>query len=112
MTSGDVANAPGPESGVLLDGTYAWPGDGDLEAFIPGLNAGDTNNASIIEFEFVPVSNSMSFDFIFAAEEIWDVPMYIYRCFCVLTYRFSWEYNKLSYCSGNRRSNFCSYGKR
>ena len=69
MTSGDVANAPGPESGVLLDGTYEWPGDGDLEAFIPGLNAGDTNNASIIEFEFVPVSNSMSFDFIFAAEE-------------------------------------------
>ena len=69
MTSGDVANAPGPESGVLLDGTYAWPGDGDLEVFIPGLNAGDTNNASIIEFEFVPVSNSMSFDFIFAAEE-------------------------------------------
>ena len=69
MTSGDVANAPGPESGVLVDGTYAWPGDGDLEAFIPGLNAGDTNNASIIEFEFVPVSNSMSFDFIFAAEE-------------------------------------------
>ena len=69
MTSGDVANASGPESGVLGDGTYAWPGDGDLEAFIPGLNAGDTNNASIIEFEFVPVSNSMSFDFIFAAEE-------------------------------------------
>ena len=69
MTSGDVANAAGPESGVLVDGDYAWPGDGDLEAFIPGLNAGDTNNASIIEFEFVPVSNSMSFDFIFAAEE-------------------------------------------
>ena len=69
MTSGDVANAAGPESGVLVDGTYAWPGDGDLEAFIPGLNTGDTNNASIIEFEFVPVSNSMSFDFIFAAEE-------------------------------------------
>ena len=69
MTSGDVENAPGPESGVLQDGTYDWPGDGDLEAFIPGLNAGDTNNASIIEFEFVPVSNSMSFDFIFAAEE-------------------------------------------
>ena len=69
MTSGDVANAIGPESGVLLDGTYDWPGDGDLEAFIPGLNAGDTNNASIIEFDFVPVSNNISFDFIFAAEE-------------------------------------------
>ena len=69
MTSGDVANAIGPESGVLLDGTYDWPGDGDLETFIPGLNAGDTNNASIIEFDFVPVSNNISFDFIFAAEE-------------------------------------------
>ena len=69
MTSGDVANAAGPESGVLVDGDYSWPGDGDLEAFIPGLNAGDTNNASVIEFDFVPVSNNISFDFIFAAEE-------------------------------------------
>ena len=69
MTSGDVANAAGPESGVLVDGDYRWPGDGDLEAFIPGLNAGDTNNASVIEFDFVPVSNNISFDFIFAAEE-------------------------------------------
>jgi len=69
MTSGDVANAPGPETGVISDGTYAWVGDGDLEAAIPGLNAGDTNNASIIEFDFVPVTDHMSFDFIFAAEE-------------------------------------------
>ena len=69
MTSGDVANAIGPESGVLVDGGFEWPGDSDLEAFIPGLNAGDTNNASIIEFDFVPVTNNMSFDFIFAAEE-------------------------------------------
>ena len=69
MTSGDVSNAVGPETGVLGDGDYNWPGDADLENFIPGLNLGDTNNASIIEFDFVPVSNSMSFDFIFAAEE-------------------------------------------
>jgi gliding motility-associated-like protein len=69
MTSGDVANAVGPETGVLSDGDYNWPGDADLEAFIPGLSAGDTNNASILEFDFVPVSNNISFDFIFAAEE-------------------------------------------
>ena len=69
MTSGDVANAVGPESGVVSDGDYNWPGDADLEAYIPGLNAGDTNNASILEFNFVPVSNNISFDFIFAAEE-------------------------------------------
>jgi gliding motility-associated-like protein len=69
MTSGDIANAVGPESGVISDGDYNWPGDADLEAYIPGLNAGDTNNASILEFNFVPVSNNISFDFIFAAEE-------------------------------------------
>ena len=69
MTSGDVLNAVGPESGVISDGDFTWPGDADLESVIPGLNMGDTNNASIIEFEFVPISNSISFDFIFAAEE-------------------------------------------
>jgi len=69
MTSGDVMNAVGPETGVLGDGTYDWPGDADLESFIPGLNDGDTNNASIIEFDFIPVTDHMSFDFIFAAEE-------------------------------------------
>ena len=69
MSSGDVINAVGPESGVISDGDYNWPGDADLEAYIPGLNAGDTNNASILEFNFVPVSNNISFDFIFAAEE-------------------------------------------
>ena len=69
MTSGDIGNAPGPEAGVISDGTYAWVGDNDLENAIPGLNTGDTNNASIIEFDFVPVTDHMSFDFIFAAEE-------------------------------------------
>ena len=69
MTSGDVLNAVGPEVDVLSDGNFSWPGDADLENYIPGLNLGDTNNASIIEFDFIPVSNHMSFDFIFAAEE-------------------------------------------
>ena len=69
MTTGDVLNAVGPETGVLSDGDFTWPGDTDLENNITGLNLGDTNNASIIEFDFIPVSNHMSFDFIFAAEE-------------------------------------------
>jgi gliding motility-associated-like protein len=69
MTSGDVINAVGPETGVLSDGTLDWPGDADLESVIPGLENGDTNNASILEFDFIPVTDRMSFDFIFAAEE-------------------------------------------
>ena len=69
LTSGDVNNAAGPEDETISDGTFAWPGDADLENAIPGLNLGDTNNASIIEFDFVPVVDQISFDFIFAAEE-------------------------------------------
>ena len=66
MTTGDVLNAPGPEAGTLSDGGGGWPGDADLEAVI---NEGPTNNASIIEFDFTPQISTMSFDFIFAAEE-------------------------------------------
>ena len=66
MTTGDVLNAPGPETGSLGDGSFTWPGDTDLEAAIPGVQS---NNASILEFDFVPFADEMSFDFIFAAEE-------------------------------------------
>ncbi|WP_412987044.1 choice-of-anchor L domain-containing protein [Pontimicrobium sp. IMCC45349] len=69
MTSGDINNAPGPEDETLSDGGFAWPGDTDLENAVPTLNPGDSNNASIIEFDFVPIIEHMSFDFIFAAEE-------------------------------------------
>ncbi|RLJ65395.1 fibronectin type III domain protein, partial [Lacinutrix venerupis] len=66
MTTGNAANAPGPETGNLSDGDFNWPGDTDLEAEIM---EGTTNNASIIEFDFVPFIEDMSFEFIFAAEE-------------------------------------------
>ncbi|WP_052158291.1 choice-of-anchor L domain-containing protein [Lacinutrix jangbogonensis] len=67
MTTGNAVNAPGPETGTLSDGGGAgWLGDADLEAEI---NEGVTNNASIIEFDFVPFIQDMSFEFIFAAEE-------------------------------------------
>ncbi|AUC82868.1 choice-of-anchor L domain-containing protein [Lacinutrix sp. Bg11-31] len=70
MTTGNAENAPGPETGTLSDGgggfPATWPGDADLEAVI---NEGPTNNASIIEFDFVPFIEDMSFEFIFAAEE-------------------------------------------
>lgn len=69
MTTGDVLRAPGPEDETISDGSFAWPGDADLENVIPGLFPGDTNNASVIEFDFVPVIDHISFDFIFAAEE-------------------------------------------
>ena len=67
LTTGRAEDAPGPEDGTLSGGN--WPGDADLESVIPSLNPGDTNDATLIQFDFIPVINTMSFDFIFAAEE-------------------------------------------
>ncbi|NNL15309.1 MAG: T9SS type B sorting domain-containing protein [Flavobacteriaceae bacterium] len=69
LTTGDVLNAPGPETETISDGDFSWPGDTDLENAIPGLFPDVTNNASVIEFDFIPIITQMSFDFIFAAEE-------------------------------------------
>ncbi len=69
MTTGDASEAEGPESATLSSGSTAWPGDEDLENAIPDLNIGDTNNATFIQFDFVPLSPSMSFNFVFASEE-------------------------------------------
>ncbi|MDG5490910.1 choice-of-anchor L domain-containing protein [Psychroserpens sp. SPM9] len=66
LTSGNAALAAGPNINDMGDGTFAWPGDDDLSAIIGG---DITNNASIIEFDFVPLSDEISFDFLMASEE-------------------------------------------
>ncbi|WP_298756054.1 choice-of-anchor L domain-containing protein [uncultured Psychroserpens sp.] len=64
LTSGDASLAGGPNINAMSDG--AWPGDADLEA---AVGIAISNNASIIEFDFVPLSDEISFDFIMASEE-------------------------------------------
>jgi len=66
LSSGDVQNAPGPNTTLHSDGGFGWPGDADLEA---NTTATNTNNASFIEFDFVPFIEEISFDFIMASEE-------------------------------------------
>uniref|UniRef100_UPI0025C32768 choice-of-anchor L domain-containing protein n=1 Tax=Lacinutrix sp. TaxID=1937692 RepID=UPI0025C32768 len=67
LSSGSALDAEGPESGTQSGGGGGWPGDADLEAELgDGTN---TNNASFIQFDFVPIANSISFDFVFASEE-------------------------------------------
>jgi len=68
LTTGNAANAEGPETSVLSEGSFGWPGDNDLENAI-GLGLGSTNNASFLQFDFVPLSDNISFNFIFASEE-------------------------------------------
>ena len=70
LSTGNILNAPGPNTSLLNDGSTAWPGDSDLEATLAA--AGITmvsKNASILEFDFMPISPNFSFDFIFASEE-------------------------------------------
>lgn len=66
LSSGYIANAPGPNLTLHSDGGFSWPGDSDLEAF---TSATDTNNASWIQFDFVPYVTEISFNFIMASEE-------------------------------------------
>ncbi|MGK0386133.1 MAG: hypothetical protein ACI849_000740, partial [Patiriisocius sp.] len=68
LMTGDVSRAPGPNNvGVTLsDGDATWPGDPDLEA---NTTATNTNNASIIQFNFVPQIDQINFNFIFVSEE-------------------------------------------
>ncbi len=67
LSSGNALLATGPNEsmGGASSGDFGWPGDSDLN----GLIEDETNNASVIEFDFVPISNKLSFRFIMASEE-------------------------------------------
>jgi gliding motility-associated-like protein len=70
MSTGNVMNAIGPNNTELSDGSPNWPGDTDLQNTL--LQAGITMNsvnATVLEFDFTPISPTFSFDFLFASEE-------------------------------------------
>lgn len=56
----------GPNNNLIDEGSASWLGDADLEQ---ALDITDTFNATILEFDFTPLTNTMSFDYIFASEE-------------------------------------------
>jgi len=70
LSTGNVANAPGPNTTDLNDGNAAWAGDADLEATLlaAGITVNSTN-ATVLEFDFVPFSSNFDFRFLFASEE-------------------------------------------
>lgn len=70
LSTGNVENAPGPNSSMLNDGTSSWTGDASLETTLAaaGISMVSTN-ASVLEFDFTPISPNFSFDFVFASEE-------------------------------------------
>ena len=71
LTSGNADEAGNAlNNNVLNDGTAAWGGDTDLENVL-GISPGDlevTMNATVLEFDFVSISNTIQFNYIFASE--------------------------------------------
>ncbi|NNK87257.1 MAG: T9SS type B sorting domain-containing protein [Flavobacteriaceae bacterium] len=65
MSAGGVTLANGPNTAFNQSLGNAWPGDADLSV----LAGAATNNASIIEFDFVPIATEISFRFLMASEE-------------------------------------------
>ncbi|WP_310554497.1 choice-of-anchor L domain-containing protein [Flavobacterium sp.] len=77
LTTGNVLNSPGPNTTTLSDGTLAWNGDSALENALAA--AGVTmvsKNATVLEFDFTPISPNFNFQFLFASEEYGT-----YQCF-------------------------------
>lgn len=67
LSTGKIIDAQGPNSFISDDGNgMGWIGDLDLNA---ALSLSNTLNATVLEFDFIPLGNQISFDYIFASEE-------------------------------------------
>jgi len=79
LSSGRALDAEGPNNsgnitGEAIGGAANWPGDNDLTEIL-NEQFGDTratSNATVLEFDFVPLTDKIEFDYIFASEE-WEV---------------------------------------
>ncbi len=66
LSTGSVAAAVGPNTTVQSNNSQGWPHDTELETL---LGDGYSYDATILEFDFVPVIDNISFDYLFASEE-------------------------------------------
>jgi gliding motility-associated-like protein len=71
LTTGNALSAIGPNTSILSEGSVNWPGDPDLEQ---ALQVNNSINATILEFDFTPLSNQFSFDYIFSSEQYLSNP--------------------------------------
>ena len=70
LSTGKIIDAQGPNAFVSDDGGgMGWNGDADLNS---ALNITNSLNATVLEFDFIPLGNQISFDYIFASEEYHD----------------------------------------
>jgi gliding motility-associated-like protein len=67
LSTGKINNAPGPNTSILEDGgNMGWNGDTDLQ---DALGLSNSYNATILEFDFVPIGTKISFDYMLSSEQ-------------------------------------------
>jgi len=68
LSTGKATSAVGPNSSILSQGGTSWLGDSDLEL---ALGVSNSINATSLEFDFITITNKISFDYIFSSENIY-----------------------------------------
>lgn len=71
ISTGRAASAVGPNANLLSEGPTNWSGDTDLQN---AINENNTINATVIEFDFLPFANKVSFEYIFSSEQYLSNP--------------------------------------
>jgi gliding motility-associated-like protein len=66
LSTARATRSPGPNNNLIDEGALNWTGDSDLEQ---ALGISSTFNATILEFDFTPLTDLVSFDYLFASEE-------------------------------------------
>lgn len=66
LSTSRAVSTQGPNNSLLSEDAPGWGADPDLN-FALGIS--NTSNATILEFDFTPITNHISFDYIFASEE-------------------------------------------
>jgi hypothetical protein len=73
LSTGSVRNVAGPNCSDNIDGENGQPGDADLTTLANvGNNTGTpitTNDAAILEFDFIPTSSTLNFQYVFSSDE-------------------------------------------
>jgi gliding motility-associated-like protein len=66
LSTARAVRSEGPNNNLVDEGAIGWTGDADLQQ---ALGIGNTFNATVLEFDFRPLTSQISFDYIFASEE-------------------------------------------
>jgi gliding motility-associated-like protein len=73
LTTGRAMSAIGPNTSILSEGPNEWLGDTELELAL-NIAQNSSINATVLEFDFLPLSDKISFDYIFSSEQYLSNP--------------------------------------